>query len=439
MKTRRDLLGSLGALASVSAAGCIGSNEGGDEINPDDWARLDNGKIAPGDSPWRINFVDYTGTTDGRFKYPVDPHELAGNHEVYDDNFQTVRFEGINEDDWKEILRDDLTETKRPPNHNSERDRSNLERFIHGNDGDIQSIFDHVDYGFSDPKDFDENSTLLNTKFGPGIESPDRTFRDADWAERLYLGLLEGVRNETNVSSSGGVSRAIYPLFRKYAKENLDKEIFDDFHIWINSTESTDPDNWSYNHSMFLLGYEADSDWKLKLVEPTPPGHHTDRFEDQFTDPEERPYFQAESDEYGVSTFFPEEALRLTEEGELSINENRELHNTLLNDLRRISDTAGTHGDSARSDFPDYAVWFSKEFRDSVYDTFTGEFSQEDLMDAVYTSRGLVLTQEELGYDKPLAIEGELGNPVVHFMPEDDVEELVDRNYGSLEEYGLSF
>ena len=429
-----------GALASVGLAGCIGDDssddlpiaEGGhipeekrDLFGPDD-------TFAPPHEDWMINVVDESSTLGGHFDYEADRHEFNTEASHYDDDFQTVTVSGITEEDWKQILRDDLTENRRPRGPNTGSSASNLERFIQGRNTSVDEIFEYVDEAFENGEEFYNDPDNVPLRTSSDLR-PGEVFDVPEWAERVFMGLFEGIDAEAgirgdkdNLMGSGAYTEATYTLFRKYAEEELGKEIFEDFHVWRFGTEASRNDDWLLNHSMIGFAYSDDGEHGFRIVEPVPPseGRYTDSITENIDRPENKPYFNDEKEQ--ASTLNPNRALELVQQDAVSINEERIVHNKLLEDIRAISDSATTYEDSTSSDAPDYAVWFSEEFRDSVEDTFTDDFTEDDMMNAVYTSRGLIEIQNSIGYERPLKVEGTMENPVVSYTPEEKVERLVE-------------
>lgn len=447
-KTRRKFLGTLATTGTVGLAGCAdeileetnkGSeaplSEGG---RPEDDEQMfgRNNELLPKHVPWQIKINDQTNTM-GNHIEQGETHPLNTPQSQYNNNFQTITVEDMTEETWKNILRDDLTEPRKHRNSNKEDNIPYLERVIHNKGGTIEEIYPYVDElmsiegGYKDREKYQHNPADLTIR---AIEQMD----SQHWTEKLILGLQNGTLIETDINTSGGRSKAVYTLFRDYAENELGKEMLDDFHVWEIGSETQKNDKWNLNHQLHGLAYEDNGEWKFKLVEPTLPDEapYVDSNSETIRNPENTMYFDDSTN--AVSSLSSSRALDLIDEGEMSTPYKSEIHHTLARNLMGLADTGNTYHRAEMSPFvteddtETFMAWFSEEFRDSVEENFTGNFTEENLWNGIYTGRNLVEARRYLGNDKPMTVEGTINQPRIGYAPEEIVEELVKNNYDSV-------
>lgn len=400
------------------------------------------------DKTWRINVEDSTGTLDNRVKdfEPENewqtielPRTLPTNDLNTNDPFLPSTMEEMNqlieeegyekgewdvgvidvydrsEEDWINILRHDIEEE--------------VETYVQGRGGTVEEVFQYVDDVFNEPENFYEKHNIRGRLVFDNLE-------DQHWTDKLIIGLQIGTLRETNIGSSGARSGAIYALFRKYSEEKLDKTILDDFHNWEIRTEAGEKDEWELNHNIHGLAYREGDDWNFKVIEPSPPnrGPYTDSVSENIRKPEETDYLDDSND--WVSTLTPTRTLELANQGKMSTNEKNTIHGRIIGDIWRMCNSSESHRMRINTDSnTDYDVWTSQSFRDSIEDNFVGEeFDYDNLMDAVYAGRNLMVVGNELGYDKPIAIDGTLDEMEIWHAPEEKIEEAVENDYQSIDQ-----
>lgn len=452
---RRSILKTgVGSTLAVGLAGCVedilGDDErAGSDIPLEEGGRMEdhqvmtgtNNELLPKHVPWQIKIDDQTGTL-GNHIEQGETHRLNTSESHYEDNFQTTTVEDMTEETWKNIIRDDLKEKGLAHHPNQDYSMSPKERQILNEGGTVEEILKYPEELFQ-LKEQGQLDNFEAYEINPRISFRYNEQNDNEhWTELLYLGLQQGGRQETDVSSSGGFSEQIRPLFVNYAEEELGLELLEDFHVWEIGTETTEKDDWELNHITHGLAYKENEEWHFKLVEPTPTDGdpYISDHSETIRDPEETKYLN--DSKTAVWTFSPNKALEMAEKGELSTNDPKQIHYRLGEHLIDIVDNnrnfvrptrrPGAPHEEGRHEGPKY--WFSNSFRESVEDNFTGDFTEENLWNGIYTGRAIAKTKNYIGNNKPLVIEGTIEEPSITYAPEEMVEELVENDYDSVDE-----